>query len=308
MIRAFKFWNRFAVLVLLQAGCAEAADFAARFQQIRQSASPAQMYALLFALPKGGDLHHHNGLAIHASVWYSAATSPKTLARNRFYTLTEFHNCDGFPDATPRYVTVQQSTWSHMGDCARKQFEPLEGLSADRKAAWISALILDKPNEGRDEFFGPIVARLGDLLRDPYLLGDAIVENMKLFGAEGVRYIESQWIPGGLQVDGSALAPEESNRIVLERLQQSDAMATGVALRFQWVVIRFRPDAEKQLDDAYAWVLSHRAQWVGINMAGREDNDKGYALRFLPEVSQTTAHLQRRAAIYSCRGKGQSGA
>ena len=55
----------------------------------------------------------------------------------------------------------------------------------------------------------------------------------------------------------------------------------AVAIRFQAVVIRFAPNAEQNLENLYAWVAAHRDRWVGINMAGREDNDKGYALRFL---------------------------
>jgi adenosine deaminase CECR1 len=64
-------------------------------------------------------------------------------------------------------------------------------------------------------------------------------------------------------------------------MSQEDAKATGVTVRFQDVVIRFRPDAEKKVEEAYAFVARHRDWWVGINMAGREDNEKGYPLRFL---------------------------
>jgi adenosine deaminase CECR1 len=260
-----------------------AADFAQRFEEIKSNASPRELYAFLFALPKGGDLHHHNGLSIYADVWYRAATSPKTLERNSFYTLTEFRNCPGFPDSTLRYSTIQKATWTELSPCAQSQYRPLQSLSPEGKAAWISALILDQPGEGRDEFFERIVPRLGDLNRDPYVLADAMAENLKLFGAEGIRYIESQWIPSGTRDGaGKVIPPEEANRIVRDRLQQADVRASGVELRFQDVIIRYRPDAEQQLEAAYDWVSRHRDTWVGINMAGREDNDKGSALRFLP--------------------------
>jgi len=263
---------RTPLALLLLAVRLQAADFAHRFEEIKAAASPQELYAFLFALPKGGDLHHHNGLSIHADVWYRAATSPRTLARNSFYTLTDFRNCPGFPDSTPRFSTIQKASWNELSPCARSQFQPLQDLSPENKTAWISSLILDKPGESRDEFFERIVPRLGDLNRDPYVLADAMVENLRLFGAEGVRYIESQWVPAG----------EEANRIVRERLRQPDVVKSGVELRFQDVVIRYRPDAEQQLEAAYEWVSKHRDTWVGINMAGREDNDKGYALRFLP--------------------------
>jgi adenosine deaminase CECR1 len=259
-----------------------ASDFAQRFEEIKAAATPKELYSLLFALPKGGDLHHHNGLSIYADVWYKVATSPKTLARNSFYALTEFHNCSGANDPQVRYITIQKASYNALTPCEQSQYQALQSLNADTKAAWLSALMLDKPGEGRDEFFQRIVLRVGDLSRDPYTLGDAMAENLKLFGAEGVRYIEAQWIPGGCRdVNGKTLLPEEANRIVLDRLHQPDVLQSGVTLRFQDVIIRYAPDAERQLETAYDWVSHHRDTWVGINMAGREDNDKGYALRFL---------------------------
>jgi len=54
-----------------------------------------------------------------------------------------------------------------------------------------------------------------------------------------------------------------------------------VTVRFQAVVLRFTPTAEQGVEDAYAFVDRHRDLWVGINMAGRADNEKGYPGRFL---------------------------
>jgi adenosine deaminase CECR1 len=264
-----------------------AAGFSSRFENIRESSSPADLYAFLFALPKGGDLHHHNGLSIYASVWYAAATAPRTLQRNAFYTMTQLGNCSDTPDTQPRYYTIQRSHFEHLSACQQSLYQPLTALTPALRAAWISSLVvglprMDAPNEGRDEFFERIVPRFGDLSRDPWLLADAMVENMRLFGAEGVRYIEAQ-TPIGNFIDaaGNPVAPEDANRILCDRLRQPDAIATGVTMRFQGVIIRFAPDAEQRLETLYAWVAAHRDQWVGINMAGREDNDKGYALRFL---------------------------
>jgi len=259
-----------------------AADFSARFEEIRKSATPAELYAFLFALPKGGDLHHHSGLSVYPSVWYDAATSPKTLARNSFYTMTQLGNCPAASDATPRFYTIQRARYESLDACQKALYQPLAGLSPELKAAWISSLILDKPGEGRDEFFERIGMRFGDLSHDPWLVGDTIAANMRLFGAEGVRYIEAQAGVNGFQdAAGKPVAPEDAWRIIRERLAQPDVVATGVSIRFQGVVLRFAPDAEQRLENMYAWVAAHRDMWVGINMAGREDNDKGYALRFL---------------------------
>ncbi len=264
-----------------------AAGFSSRFETIRNSASPSELYAFLFALPKGGDLHHHNGLSIYASVWYATATAAKTLQRNVFYTMTQLGNCPDTVDTQPRFYTIQRSRFEHLSPCQRLLYQPLADLTPALRTAWISSLIVrlpdkDRPNEGRDEFFERIVPRFGDLSHDPWLLADVMVENMRLFGAEGVRYIEAQTATNAfIDASGNPLTPEDANRILCDRLRQPDAIATGVAMRFQGVVIRFAPDAEQRLETLYAWVAAHRDQWVGINMAGREDNDKGYALRFL---------------------------
>jgi adenosine deaminase CECR1 len=257
-------------------------DFATRFDEIRNSTSPSELYAFLFALPKGGDLHHHNGLSVPAGVWYQAATSRKTLARNSFYTLTQLGNCPGGDDGQPRFYTVQRSTYEILDPCRKALYQPLAQLTPELQAAWKSSLILDKPGEGRDEFLERIGRRFGDLSHDPYLAADVMVENMRLFGAEGVRYIEAQTSPAPYRdLRGQPLPPDEAARILCNRLKEADALRTGVAMRFQNNIIRFRPDAEQRLEEAYAFVAHHRDQWVGINMAGREDNDKGYALRFL---------------------------
>ena len=280
------------LLVLAVARCLVASDFTARYEEILKSASPSELYAFLFALPKGGDLHQHNGLSVYADVWYAGATSAKTLRRNSFYTLTKFGNCAGADDSLPRFTTIQRSAYEALDSCQKAEYQALTDLSPELKAAWKSSLILDKPGEGRDEFFERIGKRFGDLSHDPYLVADVMIENMRLFGAEGVRYIEAQTSPAPYRdLEGHPLPPDEAARILCDRLKQPDALRTGVTMRFQNNIIRFRPDAEQRLEEAYAFVARHRDQWVGLNMAGREDNDKGYALRFL-------ATFRKMRAVY----------
>ncbi len=273
-----------AAILLLIASQVYAADFAARYAEITQSATPAELYAFLNALPKGGDIHHHNGLSAPARLWYDTATSPGTLARNSFYTLTRPAACAGDPPVpSPRFLTIQKSRHDQLDSCHKPQYEPLAALSPALREEWVSSLILDRPGEARDEFFERIVPRFGDLSHDLYLVADVIAGNMKLFGSEHVRYIESQLgVAGFLDAAGRPMDPEGAWQIIRNRLGQPDVAASGVAIRFQAVLIRFTPDAEQRLESLYAWVAAHRADWVGINMAGREDNDKGYALRFLP--------------------------
>ena len=49
------------VVSMCLAVSATAADFSARWEMIRQEASPEQLYRFLYALPKGADLHNHFG-------------------------------------------------------------------------------------------------------------------------------------------------------------------------------------------------------------------------------------------------------
>lgn len=269
-------------LLLFLSYSAFAAGFSDRFEEIKKGGNAQQLYQFLFDLPKGGDLHNHGGLSSYASIWLSFATDPAHTHGNRFYTLTRFANCPGDSDALPRFYTVQQSTWDALPACFKGQYEAMNDLTPAQREEWMSSLKIDKPGEGRNEFFEAIVRRFGDLSKDPYLAADVMVENMRLFGKEHVRYIETQLVPSGyLDRAGKPLPSDEVARIYAARMNEPDARATGVTIRFQDVVIRFLPDAEKKVEEAYDFVSRHRDWWVGINMAGREDNEKGYALRFL---------------------------
>ncbi len=77
---------------------------------------------------------------------------------------------------------------------------------------------------------------------------------------------------------------EEALKIVTDRLNQADAINTGVTVRLQYALLRFTPNAEEQLISIYKFVDQHRDIYVGINMVGREDNPQGHPLRFLPTL------------------------
>jgi adenosine deaminase CECR1 len=110
---------------------------------------------------------------------------------------------------------------------------------------------------------------------------------MKAFGEEGVKYLELQVAVRGFQrPDGSIMPANETANIMRERLQQKDAIDTGVTVRFQIAILRFLPDAEDHLRTVYQIVHENRDVFVGINMVGREDNDKGYPARFLPTMRE----------------------
>src|SRR6202020_2142925 len=111
--------------------------------------------------------------------------------------------------------------------------------------------------------------------------------NMQAFGSEGVVYLETQQgVQGAVKPDGSPYSVEEAVAIYRQLLDSPQAKATGVEVRFQNALLRFAPDAEQRLRELYAITDRHRDLYVGVNMVGREDNEKGYPLRFLPVLGE----------------------
>lgn len=262
--------------------------FDARFEQMRVSATPAQLYALLYDLPKGGDLHHHLGGDGLPEDWSAIAADPARNGGNAFYTrlrLTHYEPGENAPAVL--FKTIQKSTYDALPPAKREDYKAMADLSPDERAAWQSSLLLDHPGEGRDEFFESTWPRLGELLSDPHVLAELTAVNLRRFGAEGVRYLEVQALPfRELDLAGQPMDAEAVERIFEERLTRSDAVATGVTVRFQYCVIRFLPDAEADVSRAYAFLDKHRDWWVGLNMAGREDRQIGRPLRFLSTYRQ----------------------
>jgi adenosine deaminase CECR1 len=259
-----------------------AEGFATRFEELKRSLPKSELYRLLYAMPKGGDLHHHAGGCWRMEDLYSVATNRSIVGTNRFFTRIRAGGCAGDTNDWTRFATISAFQWSAMDECRRSEFAALDSLSPAQAREWMDSLRLDAPGEGRDEFFERIWPRLGAVGRDANIAAEMMVRTLQRYGAEGVRYIEAQTIPDlYVAADGSMLDPEEGQRILLRRLAQADARASGVTLRLQFVVLRFTPNAVQRVEQAYDWVSRHRDTWVGINMAGREDNDKGHPRRFL---------------------------
>jgi adenosine deaminase CECR1 len=260
-------------------------DFAARFDDIRKNATDAELYRFLYEMPKGGDLHNHMGGENLPETWYKVATNTK-LVEDEFYVRTKLLNC---PDSTEPLIygiTINKATYQALSPGRQKEYEPLIGLSAEEKAKWLSGLWLDRPGKGREEFFENIWPRISAMEKNARLMAELLVENMKLFGAEHVRYIETQAFVFGINrnafvnPDNSPMSLDDALDIFRQRLKQSDAVATGVTVRFQACVLRFTPWAIQGVEDAYAFMDHNRDLFVGINMAGREDNEKGYPSQF----------------------------
>ncbi len=268
--------------LLLSATLAVGADFSRRFDDLRREATPRQLYQLLYALPKGGDLHHHSSGSNRAEWMWDVLTNPLLTGGDRFYTRARFSAAADAIAPTARFHTIRQFTYDQLTESVRREYVPLDELTEAERTDWLNAFRLDAPGEGRREFFDAHWPRLGDINRNPHVRIELLVRNLKAYGAEGVRYLEAMFDVDGCSTnDGRALAREETLVLLEERLRQPDAAATGVTVRFLSVVLRFAPRAEQHLAEDYAWVSAHRDRWVGMNMAGIEENGRGYPRRFL---------------------------
>lgn len=244
-----------SALAWLLAVCGWAAGFDGRFEEIKKTASAEELYRFLWAMPKAGDLHMHMGLSFWASDWYDAA-------KDRFHTRVRISGCKD--EAAPLlYENVSTANLAQLTDCEKADYRPLRDVPRD---AWTSSLILDKPGEGRDEFFERIVRRVTPLNRDPAVFAGVFRRSTKRWADENIRYVELM---------GQPRAAEE---IPAFKALARDA---PLAVRFQGIFIRFADDAEERMASVAELIDRNRDFWVGINMAGREDNDKGYPLRFL---------------------------
>ena len=262
------------------------------FEKFKSEATPEQLYRFLYAMPKGGDLHNHLSGGVR-SEWMWDAAIAQTEHGYTYYTKVRINNCAGY--GTDEYgldpylllfVNLQASNYAKLDDCQKSEYKRLQDLSPKEKTAWLDSIRLDQSHEGRNEFFGHW-ARLRDLYRNPYATAHILYRNMQAFGKEGVTYLELQDLAiGYIKPDGSPFETDETVELFRKRLAAADAKATGVTVRFQSTVLRFAPDAEEQLRTLYAFSDRYRDLYVGINMVGREDNDKGYPLRFLPTLRE----------------------
>jgi adenosine deaminase CECR1 len=249
----------------------------------RSSAStPAQLYAFLYDLPKGGDLHNHSAGANRAEWVYAVCTDPARNGGDTFYIRARFAGPPEEVDPSARFRVIRRQAYDLLSDKVKAEYVPLASLTADEKARWMASTRLDGGGNGRTEFFSHIWPRLAGLNTSLPVSTELLVENMKAFGAEHLAYLETQFgVEDMVDSDGKAIPEADAVAFVKERLGRPDVAATGVTVRFQRTILRFAPDAEARLEMAYGFVDAHRDLWVGLNMAGIEENGYGYPSRFL---------------------------
>jgi len=262
--------------------------FAKTFEAFKRSATDEQLYRFLYAMPKGGDLHHHLGGGFLPQRWFAIATDPSRNGGQTFYTRYRITA----PPSVLRpqwetshelfyWMTIHEHAYRALPEAAQADFKPLTELTAAEKADWISSVMLDRQGEGRDEFFEYTWSRLNHLLSSIHVCSELVVENMQAFGAEGVRYLElmtsySRW----RDENGELLGAAAAKAFWQQRLNQPDAIATGVKVRFKAVILRFADNAEEMTEAHFDFVNANRDLWVGIDMAGREDDNRGFPKRF----------------------------
>ena len=275
--------NRLALLLAFAGGvpAALAGDW---FERFKDEATDAALHRFLYAMPKGGDLHLHlTGSAFPE--WLHDIALAEAAQGVAYYVKTHIDNCAVEVDRVDAYLllhrTVDQHRLATLSACERGEYQALSALDAEARAAWMNSVRLDAPHEGRDEFFERHWQRLGDLLRNPHLVSEILYRNMQAFADEGVAYIEPQ-VPvfGFLDRVGTPLAPEAVLAMYRQRLARADAQSTGVTVRFQLSALRFHADAERVVREIYRLASEH-ADIVAVNLVGREDHDRGHALRFL---------------------------
>lgn len=263
------------------------------FEDFKATATPDQLYTFLYALPKGGDLHNHLAGAGLADWMWQAALAQEQRGYI-YYTKVRIENCVdyghnefGLWPYLLLFKNLQASAYQQLDECQQSEYKRLQDLNERERAGWLNSMRLDEAYEGRDEFFNAIWTRIDDLLRNPYLMADIVYRNMAAFGKEGVVYVEGQLgVEGYLQADGSDYSTDEVAAIYRDMLASKAAKATGVTVRLQNSLLRFTPDAEARLKQLYAINDRYRDLYVAVNMVGREDNDKGYPLRFLPVLRE----------------------
>ncbi len=262
------------------------------FEDFKNTATDKQLYQFLYNMPKGGDLHHHSSGSNLPSWWYELALDKTKNGGYTYFTRTKTALCNGygqnefgFSPQLLTFHTISLSNYQKLSECEQGNYKALNKLSKVEIKAWKNSIWLDKPHEGRDEFFQTHWQRLNDLTANPYIAAEMLVKNMKAFSNEGLLYLEAQVnVNYKSKVDGTPYSQEEALKIVTDRLNQADAINTGVTVRLQYALLRFTPNAEEQLVSIYKFVDQHRDIYVGINMVGREDNPQGHPLRFLPTL------------------------
>ncbi|WP_141561950.1 MULTISPECIES: hypothetical protein [Micromonospora] len=276
----------------------DGADDAGRwFDRIRAVATPTELYALLFALPKGADLHIHLSGCGRPDDWYTLATTLRPGAHEVRVT-----DCpDGHARGT--VVTVPAATVAALPACCRAGHRPLAELSDAERERWDGMLTVgeDEP----DSFFDRVTPQLKHLRKEPELLLGVLAATLDRAAAEHVDHLEFQTGPFGYVGADGPVPPDEMAARYRAVLSGDRATASGVTARLLINVSRTAEDVEDRLRLSFEMADRHRDLWTGLHLSGREDQ----ARRSLDELAGTYWELHRRypelgVAVHAGEGFG----
>lgn len=271
------------------------------FRSFKKNASPQALYQFLHALPKGGDLHHHLSGSGYGQWWYELASDSNKNGGYRYFTRVTRNNCEpygadqfNYGSVSFLFHTISQQTWATLSHCKQQEYAPMAQLTEAQKNGFINSIELDKPYEGRDEFFERHWQRLNALTNNPHIMAKILLNNMQEYQQENLLYLETQQnLRNMKRPDGSTYTEEEALAIFTDMLASPAAQQTGVTVRFQYALVRFTDNTDAQLQWMYAFVDKHRDWYVGINLVGREDDPKGHPLTFLNTIRSLRARYPK---------------
>lgn len=272
------------------------------FDTLKANGDDRALYRVLHAMPKGGDLHNHNSGSIYPEWWLEHALAAEEDGY-RYYTKIQISNCRTLAARDNEYLllfrNIDHLDYDDLDACEQSEYIRLKDMTAEQKAAWLNSIKLDAENEGREEFFGKHWQRLNALYRNPVIRAENLYRNIKSLSEEGAIYAEIQvGILGVSDVDGLPISPNKMVDIFRQRLKQDDVAATGMTVKLQLTLLRFASSAEDTLRKLYKIATNNRDLVVGINLVGREDNDKGHPRRFLSTLRELRRQYDLPLAIH----------
>ncbi len=292
------------LIVMIAAYCVTTSAVAAEwFEALKASGDDKALYGVLHAMPKGGDLHNHNSGSVFSEDWLDIALAQEARGYV-YYTKVRINNCRSFADADRRYLmlfrNILEDEHATLSKCEQDEYVRLQDMDGDQKSGWLNSIRLDRADEGREAFFETHWQRLNALTMNPYVRAEALYRNAKTLADEGAIYLETQVATrGAMRADGTLLTPDEMVEVYRERMRQPDAASTGITVRLQLMLLRFTPDAEDNLRILYQIARDNSDVIVALNMAGREDNDKGYPRRFLDTLRELRRDYDLPLAIHA---------
>ena len=110
------------------------------FEDLKRNATKEELYHFLYALPKGGDIHHHFGGGMLPEMWFDVATDKSRNGDQEFYTR---HRVSGYfktdvnkhRDSRNRmfWTTISESIFKSLPAPARTDFKAMTSLNQEER-------------------------------------------------------------------------------------------------------------------------------------------------------------------------------